>query len=83
MATEIVSDRQNVGPSAPTLAELKKLLGEVGSMCMAIGNVADQHPQDEVMAGALYAIRACVEKQDRLLARVDEQLEKMGEVAHG
>lgn len=78
MATEIVADRSE------SFAELKRLLSDVGSMCMAIENVAQQQPQDEVMAGALYAIRACVEKQDKLLARVDEQVEKLAsEVAHG
>lgn len=77
MASEIVADRSQ------NLAELRKLLSEVGSMCLAIGNVADQQPQDPAMAGALFAIQACAEKQDRLLARVDEQVEKLAaEVSH-
>lgn len=83
MAMEIVSDHRNVVAPAPILAELKKLLDEVGSMCIAVDHVAGQQPSDEVMAGALYAIQACIQKQDRLLAQVDEQIKKLEEVSHG
>lgn len=56
-------------------------------MTLAIEYLSNQQPQDEAMAGSLYALKACVEKLDNAIGALPsefpEAVTASAEVAHG
>lgn len=84
---------QNVQPLKETVTLPRALadrvsaaLASASDMVLAIEYLSNQQPQDEVMAGSLYALKACVDKLDKAIGALSsefpEAVAAAAEVAH-